>query len=53
MTTNCNHPNQPVAECKAIHPSNPECDCRWCVFNKQYKQARGRESEILSDIINP
>ena len=37
---NCNHPEflAPV-ECKALHPSHPDCDCRWCVFNKEFNKA--------------
>ena len=40
MPDNCGHPQiyRPL-NCKSIHMSHPECDCRWCVFNKEYQQA--------------
>jgi hypothetical protein len=50
---NCNHPNYPAMDCKAIHFSKQECDCRWCVFHKEFNKARGKESEVLAQIINP
>ena len=37
---NCQHKQVfPPIICKAPHRSNPECDCRWCVFNKEFNQA--------------
>lgn len=36
---NCKHPNLLVT-CNAYNTSNPECDCRWCVFNKEYNKAK-------------
>ena len=36
---NCKHPVLTKKPCPSIHSSNPECDCRWCVFNKEYCQA--------------
>jgi hypothetical protein len=34
---NCNHRSIAVADaCNAPHHSHPDCDCRWCVFNKEY-----------------
>jgi hypothetical protein len=37
---NCNHPQiNPRPKCEAINHNNPECDCRWCVFNREYSQA--------------
>lgn len=35
---NCQHPT-PTVECNAINPREPECDCRWCVYNKEYLKA--------------
>lgn len=29
--------------CQAPHRANPECDCRWCCFNKEYCKARQSE----------
>lgn len=41
---NCQHPFiHPRSKCYAVHPSQPECDCRWCVFNKEFAQANQRE----------
>ena len=38
---NCQNPNITAADaCKAPHPSHPDCDCRWCVHNKQFNQAK-------------
>ena len=42
MPGNCNHPHV-VVTCYAVHPSHPDCDCRWCVFNKEFKQAKRKE----------
>ena len=37
---NCQHRQiWPPLNCKAPHRSNPECDCRWCVFNKEFNKA--------------
>jgi len=37
---NCNHPQiNPRPRCEAINHNNPECDCRWCVFNREYCKA--------------
>lgn len=37
---NCNHPNiDPRPKCDAINLHNPECDCRWCCFNREYCKA--------------
>ena len=36
---NCTNPNLiSVRDCRAIHPSNPECGCFYCVFNKCFNQ---------------
>lgn len=36
---NCNNQNiREASLCKAVHRSNPECDCRWCVFNKYFNK---------------
>ena len=26
-------------KCQAPHRNNPECDCRWCVFNREFHKA--------------
>ena len=39
---NCEHPSV-MFNCHAVHPSHPDCDCRWCVFNKEFCLARHRE----------
>lgn len=37
---NCQHPQiHPSPQCNAVHPSHPDCDARWCVFNKEFNQA--------------
>ena len=38
IPANCQHPT-PNVECNAINPREPECDCRWCVFNAQFNKA--------------
>lgn len=35
---NCQHLDAKV-NCMAVHPSHPECDCRWCVYNREFNQA--------------
>ena len=43
---NCRYPIlYPEHDCVAVNRRNPECDCRWCVFNKEFGQAHGRERE--------
>lgn len=43
---NCSNPKpNPFVKCFAIHPSHPECDCRWCVYNKEFCQANQREEQ--------
>jgi hypothetical protein len=37
---NCNHPViNPRPKCRAINQRQPECDCRWCTFNKEFLKA--------------
>lgn len=42
---NCQHPvhlpapDWPAPGCHAVHPSHPECDCRWWVFNREFNKA--------------
>lgn len=37
---NCNHPAlNPRPNCEAVNRHNPECDCRWCVFNREFCKA--------------
>jgi hypothetical protein len=39
---NCNHPViNPRPRCEALNRNNPECDCRWCVFNREFLKANG------------
>ena len=41
---NCQHPFICLrSECHAVHPSHPECNCRWCVYNKEFCQAKQKE----------
>jgi len=42
---NCNH--HTISECKAVLRSNDSCDCRWCCFNREFREANGyvRESD--------
>ena len=43
---NCQHPQiHPRPMCNAVHPSHPYCDCRWCVFNKEFLQARQKDED--------
>lgn len=47
IPSNCKHPFiYPRPECNAVNPNNPECDCRWCVFNAEYKQAKQKDEEV-------
>ena len=41
---NCQHPTvYPPVHCEAVNRHNPECDCRWCVYNKEFGKANGKE----------
>ena len=43
---NCQKPQIfPVEKCKAVSRHNPECDCRWCVFNREFNQAKGKSHD--------
>lgn len=47
---NCNHPILiAAADCKAPHHTNPECDCRWCVYNKEFNQAKEARNSHVKD----
>lgn len=47
LPANCNHPlTKNVGVCFAVHPSHEECDCRWCVYNKEFCQAKQKEDRI-------
>lgn len=37
---NCTKKGQ--TRCDAVNKRHPECDCRWCVFNKEFNQAGER-----------
>ena len=42
MKSNCQHPQflAPLTDCKAVKTQNvSDCDCRWCVFNKEFNKA--------------
>jgi hypothetical protein len=41
---NCTHPE---LECKSInkHHDRSDCDCRWCVYNREYCKANISEDE--------
>ena len=43
---NCSKPKpNPFVKCFAVHPNPPECDCRLCVFNKEFCQAKQTSEE--------
>ena len=45
---NCIYPVIEMAQnCKAIHPSNPECGCRYCVFNRFYATVEASEEPVV------
>lgn len=44
---NCQNPtpidkNGNPFKCQAPNKFHPECDCRWCVFNKEFHKANPR-----------
>ena len=45
---NCQNPCIAAADaCKAPHHSHPDCDCRWCVHNKEYNSLN--QAEAMND----
>ena len=38
---NCKHPQAyPPIKCDAPHPSDPDCNCRWCVFHSRFNKEK-------------
>lgn len=37
---NCNYPPlAPRHRCVTLNRNNPNCDCRWCVYNREFCKA--------------
>ena len=50
IPSNCCNPSIPAAAtCKAPNPSYPDCDCRWCVHNKEFNQAKETKNSHFED----
>lgn len=39
----------PPPDCKAIHHSNPECGCYYCVFNKLFNKAEEQNTKLVPE----
>ena len=47
---NCQNRDLYAADaCKAPHQSHPDCDCRWCVYNKEFNKAVNNKAVVEED----
>lgn len=47
-TMNCTNPELPCESVQKDH-SRHDCDCRWCVFNREFNAAHGKTRGIETD----